>query len=164
DGTANVTMAGGTVTYTYQWNDPNNQSSATATNLAPGNYTITARADGQASTGTDTVRVRSGETTEATVTVDSGTTLVVSLSDKSGANVQSQVSVRDERGREMNGMLSLEALMERATGGAEDSAQRIGPLPPGRYTVEATAADGRTAKRRVRLDGQAQKKLRLRLK
>ncbi|MEL6903878.1 MAG: carboxypeptidase regulatory-like domain-containing protein [Planctomycetota bacterium] len=132
--------------------------------LAPGNYTITARADGQASTGTDTVRVRSGETTEATVTVDSGTTLVVSLSDKSGANVQSQVSVRDERGREMNGMLSLEALMERATGGAEDSAQRIGPLPPGRYTVEATAADGRTAKRRVRLDGQAQKKLRLRLK
>ncbi|MEL6924417.1 MAG: SprB repeat-containing protein, partial [Bacteroidota bacterium] len=40
DGTANVTMAGGTGTYTYQWNDPNNQSSATATNLAPGNYTL----------------------------------------------------------------------------------------------------------------------------
>jgi gliding motility-associated-like protein len=40
DGSATVEVNGGTPDYTYSWNDPNNQSSATAVNLAPGTYTV----------------------------------------------------------------------------------------------------------------------------
>ncbi|MBW7868049.1 MAG: gliding motility-associated C-terminal domain-containing protein [Brumimicrobium sp.] len=40
DGSATVTPTGGTGAYTYSWNDPNNQTTATATNMAAGTYTV----------------------------------------------------------------------------------------------------------------------------
>ena len=40
-GTATVTVNGGTAPFTYQWNDPNNQTTETATDLAPGTYEVT---------------------------------------------------------------------------------------------------------------------------
>lgn len=40
DGTASVTAGGGTPPYTYSWNDASNQSTATATGLCPGNYSV----------------------------------------------------------------------------------------------------------------------------
>jgi len=42
DGSATVTVAGGNTPYTYSWNDPANQTNATANNLAPGTYSVTA--------------------------------------------------------------------------------------------------------------------------
>ncbi len=42
DGAIAVTIQGGTGTYTYQWSDPAGQTSATATGLARGAYTLTA--------------------------------------------------------------------------------------------------------------------------
>ncbi len=41
DGTATVEPTGGNPPYTYLWSDPNNQTTATATNLCVGNYTVT---------------------------------------------------------------------------------------------------------------------------
>ena len=41
DGTASATVTGGTGPYGYQWNDPGNQNTATATGLTPGNYEVT---------------------------------------------------------------------------------------------------------------------------
>ena len=41
DGQATVMVSGGNPPYTFQWNDPGNQSGATATNLAAGTYTVT---------------------------------------------------------------------------------------------------------------------------
>ncbi|MBI1289479.1 MAG: T9SS type B sorting domain-containing protein [Flavobacteriales bacterium] len=41
DGTATVFPTGGTFPYSYQWNDPNNQTTLTAVGLCPGNYTVT---------------------------------------------------------------------------------------------------------------------------
>ena len=38
DGSATITQVGGTAPYTYVWNDPNNQSTTTATGLSLGNY------------------------------------------------------------------------------------------------------------------------------
>lgn len=40
DGSIGVNVSGGTSPYTYQWNDPTVQTSATATNLGPGNYGV----------------------------------------------------------------------------------------------------------------------------
>ncbi len=41
DGTAMATAGGGTGTYTYLWDDPAGQQTATATNLVAGDYTVT---------------------------------------------------------------------------------------------------------------------------
>jgi hypothetical protein len=42
DGTATVTvLAGNNPPYTYLWNDPLNQTTPTAVNLAPGTYNVT---------------------------------------------------------------------------------------------------------------------------
>lgn len=41
DGTATITPIGGVIPYNYLWNDPNNQTNATATNLPKGTYTVT---------------------------------------------------------------------------------------------------------------------------
>ena len=40
DGSATVSPSGGTGEYTYLWNDPNKQTTATATNLAAGSYSV----------------------------------------------------------------------------------------------------------------------------
>lgn len=132
--------------------------------LAPGEYTITARAEGLASSIDTAVRIQSGEVTETTVAVGAGTMLLVSLTDKSGADIRSRVSVLDEHGHEVNGMLSISALMARVSSGVDGKVQRIGPLPPGAYQVRAIAEDGRSASRRARLGGKPEKKLKLRLK
>lgn len=41
DGTASVGASGGNGPYTYFWNDPGNQNTASATNLTSGGYTVT---------------------------------------------------------------------------------------------------------------------------
>src|SRR5690606_24530642 len=41
DGSAMVTVSGGTAPYTYLWNDANTQTTATATGLAAGTYMVT---------------------------------------------------------------------------------------------------------------------------
>jgi Carboxypeptidase regulatory-like domain len=132
--------------------------------LAPGEYTVTARTKTLSSSASATVLVRAGESTETTVVVDGGTLLLVALTDTSGADIPSRVSVLDEAGREVNGMLSLAELMERINGGLDDKVQRVGPLPAGTYEVRAFADDGRSTSKKVTLSGQAERKLNLRLK
>lgn len=41
DGIASVFVTGGTPPYTYQWNDPNNQTTVSAINLCAGTYSVT---------------------------------------------------------------------------------------------------------------------------
>lgn len=41
DGSASVTISGGAAPFTYSWNDPSNQSTATASNLLAGTYEVT---------------------------------------------------------------------------------------------------------------------------
>ena len=88
------------------------------------------------------MRVRSGETSDVTVVVGPGTMLLVTLVDKTGADIRSRVSVLDADGRDVNGMLGLTEIMERYSGGLDNTVQRVGPLPPGSYKVRAVAEDG----------------------
>ncbi len=129
--------------------------------LAPGEYTVVARTSTQTSAAGVPVRVRSGETSDVTVTVQAGTILLVTLVDKSGADVPARVSVLNSEGREMNGMLGMAEIMERYSGGLGNAVQRVGPLPPGRYVVQAFAEDERTSERKITLKGEPERKAKL---
>ena len=50
DGTATATVTGGTPNYTYLWNDDNAETTATATNLSSGTYTVSVTDDNNCST------------------------------------------------------------------------------------------------------------------
>lgn len=65
-GTATVQVTGGTSPYTYLWNDANAQTTATATNLSTGSYTVT-------------ITDANNCTSEATVFVNSESNLDVSI-------------------------------------------------------------------------------------
>jgi gliding motility-associated-like protein len=54
--TASVFVTGGTAPYTYQWNDPNNQTTVTATGLCAGTYVVTVTGtNGCTTTATETI-------------------------------------------------------------------------------------------------------------
>jgi len=57
DGTATVTVSGGTNSYTYLWNDANHQTTATATALLAGKYSVTVTDVACLNTITDTITV-----------------------------------------------------------------------------------------------------------
>lgn len=59
DGTATANPAGGLPPYTYQWNDPLNQTTQTASGLCAGNYTVTVTDANGCSTGAIPVTVNS---------------------------------------------------------------------------------------------------------
>lgn len=67
-GTATVTASGGSGTYTYLWNDPLNQTTATATNLAAGSYSVIV-SDGTGCVAATSVIVNSTSGLSATATV-----------------------------------------------------------------------------------------------
>ena len=67
DGTATAGMTGGTSPFSYQWNDPGNQISQTASGLCQGTYTVTV---------TDNV----GCSSTATITINEPTSIASSIS------------------------------------------------------------------------------------
>lgn len=71
NGSATATVAGGTGSYTYNW-QPGAQTLLTASALAPGNYTVTVT-DSSGCTASDTVNVVNGGTYSVTITSTSVT-------------------------------------------------------------------------------------------
>ncbi|WCL82166.1 gliding motility-associated C-terminal domain-containing protein [Saprospira sp. CCB-QB6] len=65
DGTASVVVAGGTTPYTYEWDDALTQTTATATGLVAGTYTVTVT-DGNACSMTATTTVNEPTALSAT--------------------------------------------------------------------------------------------------
>ncbi len=66
-GSAKVFASNGTSPYTYQWNDPANQTGQTATGLAAGNYTVTVT-DANGCTAQITAIIESPSTTQFFIT------------------------------------------------------------------------------------------------
>ncbi|MFN7012697.1 MAG: beta strand repeat-containing protein, partial [Bacteroidia bacterium] len=71
-GTATVSASGGSGTYTYLWNDPLNQTTATATNLAAGTYSVTVT-DGSGCVSATSVSVSSTSGLSASASVTNAT-------------------------------------------------------------------------------------------
>ena len=85
------------------------------------------------------------------VVVATAAVLLVTLEDEGGQARRARVEVLDADGRDVASLVTMEALRALINEGRSSEEQRVGPIPPGRYTVRATLADGRSASRRVRV-------------
>ncbi|MBK7875824.1 MAG: carboxypeptidase regulatory-like domain-containing protein [Planctomycetes bacterium] len=131
--------------------------------LAPGRYTVSAREGARAAGDGAEVEVRSGEHTPARVVLQGGTYLLVSVVDAEQKPLTASLSVKDEAGREVAGLVSLSDLMKlMSQGAAPGGERRVGPLPAGKYRVVVTLADGRTTTKPVTISGQGERKLNVR--
>lgn len=131
--------------------------------LAPGVYLVSVRSDEHASNDQASVTVRSGEASEVELAVETGTIVKVKLVDPDGLAKRSRVEVFDRDGTEVGGLVSISALQALFSEGSSTSVHEIGPLPPGRYRVVGTLPDGTTVDRSVRLRGEAEKDVVLKL-
>jgi len=132
--------------------------------LAPGEYSFSSRMDVRASAEGARVKLAEGESKEVKLVLSGASVLLVTVQDAQGQTVQSAVSVLDAQGHEAGGMFGLSELMEQFTkNGVDFSTSRIGPLPPGKYTVTARTADGKTGSKPVSLTGQPERKLTIRV-
>lgn len=132
-------------------------------NLAEGRYTLFAHAESLASRSSSPVQVRAGETASVELALDTGTVLVVTLTDADDKPLRASLSVVDEHGQEVSQARSFSAVMATLTQGVNTREQRFGPLPAGKYVVTARTSDGKSAKKSVSLSGQDERKLRVRV-
>jgi hypothetical protein len=61
----------------------------------------------------------------------------------------------------MYGLSELMDMLQK--NGLDFATQRVGPLPPGKYSVTAKTADGKTGTKSVSLTGQPERKLTIRV-
>ena len=132
--------------------------------LSPGYYSASAQLGSQSSAESSVVQVGSGAAIQLDLSLQPATTLIVSVVDNSGHEVQATVSVRDDEGREWTGMRSFLQLAEAFGQGFSSTSQRIGPVPPGRYDVEVLTSDGRRGRKPVNVSGQLERKVKVRLR
>jgi hypothetical protein len=132
--------------------------------VAAGEYLVSARGKGQASAESAPVRVPKGGSASVELVLQPGTRLVVEVIDDDGNPVVARITVTDARGREQQGMLGFAEMASGFSEGFDSSKQTIGPLPPGPYTVTAVSDSGQKTSKPVTLDGQPERKLKLRLR
>lgn len=124
DGSATVTVSGGTPSYTYLWNDPNTQTTNTAMNLSVGNYTVNVTdASGCTASGVATINSIGGPVI-STVAVNDVTTCA------GGNNGSIDISVSGD---------TLPFTYSWSNGAAT---QDISNLSAGNYAVTVTDSNG----------------------
>lgn len=134
------------------------------TGVAPGEFTVSARLGLLTCQESDPVRVPRGGTGHVTLRLEEGTVLLIRLKDAAGDPTAASVSVLDADGREMGGTLGMQDLQTLYLEGTFSTTEhRLGPLPPGKYKLSAVN-DGGSATKSVRLRGEPEKKVTLRLR
>ncbi|MFT7670318.1 MAG: hypothetical protein ACI8X5_003026 [Planctomycetota bacterium] len=131
--------------------------------LAEGSYTVSAKKGGLVSVASVPANVGEGANPKVQLVIDEGTVLIVSVTDKSGGEVNARLSVLNADGHEMVGAKSLADMMDYGTG-FSSLEQRVGPLPQGKYRVRAELDDGRETHKNLSLSGRAERKVKLRIK
>jgi hypothetical protein len=132
------------------------------TGLAPGEYTVSARTSDAAGSDQTPVEVREGEEASTRLKLGPGTVLLVTVIGEEDTEVQARVSVSDSRGRQLNGTIAFSDIAAAVEFTSKE--QRIGPLPPDTYWITALADDGQEVKKSITLTGQAERRLKIRLK
>ena len=131
--------------------------------LSEGRYFLQARQGSLTSPSVPT-EVRAENPVEPVLLMEQGTLLIVRVERDGEFDFNTRVKVTDEAGRDQTAMLSLESITHLLSNGYQSGETRVGPVPPGRYKVVATAPDGRTASKSVQLSGKPERRLRLRLR
>jgi hypothetical protein len=132
--------------------------------IAPGRVTASGRSPKLVSSESAAVEIRAGETSQIELVVNPGTFLVVSLLEDDKP-VRARLRVVDEAGRRVDDLLSMEDFVSVLSEGFSSRERRIGPLAPGKYTLVATALDGKDAKKPVLVEaGQEQRIVKMRLR
>lgn len=140
-----------------------NRGIASYGGLTPGKYTISARKDLLASAESASVRIDEGTKQQVALRLGGGTILIISLVGTDDKPVQASLSVQDDQGRELAGMISLSEVMKLfSTGGFTANEKRIGPIPAGRYRVFGSTDDGKTINKNITLNGQPERRVILR--
>ena len=132
--------------------------------IQPGRFTLRARTGDLACEDSPPVVVAAGEATEVDLVLEGGVDLLVSLTDE-GEPVRARVEVLDDEGRPVGGLLSTDDLESLFAQGFDSRERRVGPVPPGRYTLIATSLDGKEARKTVTVRaGKEERRVRLRLR
>ena len=131
--------------------------------LAPGSYTVSARAGARAARETASIAVREDASARMDLTLEAGTMLRVATSDKGDKAVRAGVSVTNEQGLEVGDLQTSEGFQELMADGWSTSDQKLGPLPPGKYVVTATTPSGKSTKQSVTLSGESELAIKLRV-
>ncbi|HTF88522.1 MAG TPA: carboxypeptidase-like regulatory domain-containing protein, partial [Planctomycetota bacterium] len=132
--------------------------------LAAGRYTVFARSAELVTAEEVSVELKEDEPASVELRVGEGTILIVTLTGAEGQEIDASFSVIDQKGRQVNGMVSLSDLMKiMSEGGFDTKHQRIGPLPPGKYTIDASTSEGAKTTKSVNLIGQSEKRITLKL-
>jgi uncharacterized GH25 family protein len=131
--------------------------------LSEGRYFLQARQGTRTSPSIPT-EVRAEDPAEPVLRLEQGTLLIVRVERDGEFDYDARVKVTDEAGRDQTAMLSLESITDLLSNGYQSGETRVGPVPPGRYQVVATAPDGTTASKSVQLSGKTERRLRLRLR
>ena len=121
--------------------------------LNPGRYSLSVRSGSGAANDVAQVEVASGATRNVTLTIETGTILVITVEDPNGALQRARLEVLDGEDREVGGMLTMAAITAMFNEGFSTTEQRVGPVPPDRYTVRATLDDGSVVEKKVRVRG-----------
>lgn len=140
---------------------------ATLRGLSEGTYTVAVRTTTHASQESEPFRVKEGEENRVELVIEPGTTVVAVVKGSGDAPVPSaRVQLLDDRGRDVSRRIGLADVGHLYQSAAFDLAERrMGPFPPGEYTLVAEADDGRKAKRKFRISGKdAERRVSLRLR
>ena len=123
--------------------------------LPPGELWIGARTEGLVTVETRPIDLRAGETSRIALELRAGTRLRVLVQEEDGRPVGASLRVADERGQVVGSAIPLSD-GDRGSSETPESGLRIGPIPPGRYTITATNHDGASASREVSVSGDEQ--------
>lgn len=129
----------------------------------PGRFTVVARRGSSAATESEPVLVSAGGDTPVELVLAPGAELVVVAEDASGEPLRAAVQVLDERGRDQAQGRDAEGVERLLGQGISALEKRVGPLPPGRYSVRVTAADGRAGSRTIHLRAGSSRTVRVRV-
>ena len=135
--------------------------------LAPGEVTVLARSSTLASREAGPVTVVEGEERKVELTLESGAILIVELKEKEGdkSPVSASVNVTDERGREYSKLVGLNDLQNLyAATPFSTHEYRVGPIPPGKYTVVARSGELEATKLVTIRGDEGERRMTLRLK
>ena len=131
--------------------------------LPEGDVHLHARAKSGASDVLGPIRVSREENADVVLPLAPATKLRVRIVDEWGAAVRARVHVFDGSSRDFADLASIAAMIAGRQETFPASDQRLGPLPPGRYRIEASAFGGGTAETEVDLAGEEELEVAIRL-